>query len=372
MKPDVAQIGIAAALVEAILDPRTLAALDPRGWERMLSCARRNAVLAYLAERAVRARVIDDLPEIPRTALLSARVAAARLAQLARWEVDRVRRVLQPRGIPMIALKGVAYLLRELPHASTRLLSDVDIMVPRGELEAAEQALLAAGWQGTKLDPYDQQYYRKWSHELPPLRYPGRLLGVDVHHTICPPVSRLRPDAGQFWADSEERPDSAVRLLSPVDSVLHAAVHLFFDSDLDGRFRDLVDLHELLEAFGTDAAFWPALVARARQQGLGRPLYYGFETLSGVLRSPIPADARREARQFKPAPPVDRWMSRTLASVLTPADPARWPPAHRGRLWMLYVRSHWLRMPAHVLVPHLITKTYKKARGADPTRTAAA
>jgi hypothetical protein len=368
MKPD----GTPAVVVEAILDPRTLVALDPRGWERMLSCARRNAVLAYLAERAVRAHVVDDLPEVPRGALLSARVAAARLAQLARWEIDRVRRVLQPMGIPMIALKGVAYLLRELPHASTRLLSDVDVMVPRSELETAEQALLAAGWKGTKLDPYDQQYYRKWSHELPPLRYPGRLLGVDVHHTICPPISRLRPDPAQLWADSEARPDSVGRLLSPVDTVLHAAVHLFFDSDLDGRFRDLIDLHELLGTFGADAAFWPALVARARRQGLGRPLYYAFETLSRVLRTPIPADARREAEQFKPTPPVDRWMSRTLASVLAPADPARWPPAQRARLGMLYVRSHWLRMPAHVLVPHLITKTFRKAREADPTRTAAA
>jgi len=32
-------------------------------------------------------------------------------------------------------------------------------------------------------------------------------------------------------------------------------------------FRDLLDLHEMFAAFGTEEAFWLALVARAREQG---------------------------------------------------------------------------------------------------------
>jgi hypothetical protein len=274
-----------------------------------------------------------------------------------------VRRVLQPAGIPMIALKGVAYIVRAIPHAATRILSDIDVMVPRDRIDEAEAALLAGGWKGTKLDPYDQRYYRRWSHEIPPLSYPGRLLGVDVHHTICPPRSRLRPDPSRLWADAEPAGDTGVRVLSPVDSVLHSAVYLFFDSDFDGRFRDLVDLHELLAAFGPRAEFWPALIVRAREQGLGRPLYYALATLSAVLRTPIPAPTLRDARAFKPNPTTDGWMRKTLDSVLTPIDPARWPPAHRGRLWLLYVRSHWLRMPAYALVPHLLRKSARRAAG---------
>jgi hypothetical protein len=362
----------AAVLVDAILDPARLRALSLRDWEAMLSFARRNAVLAYLAQRAASSGVIDALPDPPRAALLSARTAAARLAQLARWELDRVRRTLAPRGIPLIALKGVAYLLRDMPHADTRILSDIDVMVPRAQIDAAERALVAAGWQGTKLDPYDQRYYRQWSHEIPPLSFPGRLLGVDVHHTICPPVSRLRPDPARFWAASEATSAAGVRILSPLDSVLHAAVHLFFDSDFDGRFRDLIDLHELLAAFGGDSAFWPALADRARQQGLGRPLHYAFETLTRVLRTPIPAQARDEVKRFAPIAAVDRLMTRTLETVLTPADPARWPPAHRGLLWLLYVRSHWLRMPAYLLVPHLIVKATRRPHPATATRSAEA
>lgn len=363
MKADARSATPATLLISAIRDPRSLADLDFTGWERLLSCARRNAVLAYLGERAASAGVIDTLPDIQRNSLLSARTSAARLAQLARWELDRTRRVLAAAGIPLIALKGAAYIVRGMPHAATRLLSDIDIMVHRSRIGDAEQALLAAGWRATNLDPYDQRYYREWSHEIPPLQYPGRLLAVDVHHTICPPVSRLRPDPEAFWANSTAHGNSGVRVLSPVDSVLHAAVHLFFDSDFDGRFRDLIDLHELLAAFGADEEFWPMLIARAREQGLGRPLYYALQALPRVLGTPVPAEASRAAMAFRPPFPVARWMNRTLAVVLAPIDPQRWPPVHRGRLWLLYVRSHWLRMPAHLLIRHLLHKSLR--RGED-------
>jgi hypothetical protein len=170
-----------------------MGSLSLANWERLLASARRNAVLAYLAESASAAGILDEVPERPRAAMRSAQVAAARLSQLARWELERVRRALVPAGIPIIALKGIAYVVRGLPHATTRLLSDIDIMVPADRIDVAERALLDAGWRGTKLDSYDQTYYRRWSHEIPPLQFPGRLLAVDVHHTICPPASRLRP-----------------------------------------------------------------------------------------------------------------------------------------------------------------------------------
>jgi len=350
-----------AVLIDAIHDPRRLTQLSLREWERVLSCARRNAVLAYLAQRAASIGILDDLPDAPRMALASARVAAARLAQLASWEIDRVHRVLAPAGIPIIALKGLAYILRGMPHATTRILTDIDIMVPADRIDTAEQALIAGGWRGTKLDPYDQSYYRRWSHEIPPLQYPGRLLGVDVHHTVCPPSSRLRPDPQRLWADCEPI-ENGVRVLSPSDSVLHAAIHLFFDSDFDSRFRDLIDLHELLAAFATEEAFWTKLVARAREQGVGRPLYYAFETLASVLRTPIPESARDGVRQFSPPHPIDLWMKRALHNVLTPADPEHWPPRHRGLLWLLYVRSHWLRMPPYALAVHLTRKALRGSR----------
>jgi hypothetical protein len=347
-------------VVRAVRDPGSLRGLDLAAWEGLLSCARRNAVLAYLAQRAEAAGLMDEFPERPRVALACARIAAQRLAQLARWEVHQLVRALEPLGVPLCALKGAAYLLRGMPHADTRLMSDVDVMVPREALAATEHALLAAGWRGTRLDPYDQRYYREWSHELPPLHFPGRVIGVDVHHTICPPVSRLRPDPQAFWGRAVPSGEGNVRVLASADAFLHAAVHLFFDSDFDGRFRDLVDLHEMALAFGRAPAFFGEVVERAGHLTLGRPLHYALALLDRLLATPLPVGLLRETQRFAAPAPVDATMRRMLAAVLRPVDPQFWPRRHRATLWLLYVRSHWLRMPAHLLVPHLLRKSVRR------------
>jgi len=36
--------------------------------------------------------------------------------------------------------------------------------------------------------------------------------------------------------------------------------------------------------------------------------------------------------------------------------------------WCLYVRSHWLRMPLHLLVPHLVRKWWRKKLDAMATK----
>jgi len=312
---------------------------------------------------------MDAIPERPRAALASARLAARRLAQLARWEAWQLARTLDPLGIPIIALKGAAYLLRGMPHADTRLLSDVDIMVPRAALGVAESALLQAGWRGSRLHPYDQRFYREWSHELPPLHYPGRLIGVDVHHTIVPPVSRLRPDPEAFWARAIAAGEGTLRVLAPVDAFLHASVHLFFDSDFDGRFRDLVDLHEMALALDRHPGSWNDACARAAELGLGRPLHYTLALLQRVLGTPIAPQLLDETRRFAASAPVDATMRRMLGAVLQPVDPRAWPRPHRLTLWLLYVRSHWLRMPPHLLVPHLVRKALRRAPAALEAET---
>ncbi len=44
-----------------------------------------------------------------------------------------------------------------------------------------------------KSDPYDDLYYRRWMHELPPLVHSERGQLVDVHHTILPLTAGRSP-----------------------------------------------------------------------------------------------------------------------------------------------------------------------------------
>ena len=122
---------------------------------------------------------------------------------------------------------------------------DLDIMVPRASLDAVEAALLQTGWEHVKdAEGYDDSYYRRWMHELPPLIHRTRDRMIDVHHTILPLTARPRPNAEAMIAASVQL-DNGLRILSPADIIVHAAAHLFADGDLAGGLRNLWDIDRL-------------------------------------------------------------------------------------------------------------------------------
>ena len=92
-------------------------------------------------------------------------------------------------------------------------------------------------------------------------------------------------------------------------------------------------------------------------------VYYAFVSLDALLETKIPREVWSEAEQFKPPTAIDRWMKKTLTTLLTPIDPEPWPAAHRARRWLMFVRSHWLRMPPHLLIPHLLRKSLRRVQG---------
>src|SRR3546814_1822972 len=108
-----------------------------------------------------------------------------------------------------------------------------------GEVEAAR---LGAGWEWVKPDPYDDVYYRRWMHELPPLIHRERDRMIDVHHNILPLTARITPDAAELIADSVVL-GNGLRMLAPADIIVHAAAHLFADGDLDRKSTRLNSRH---------------------------------------------------------------------------------------------------------------------------------
>ena len=236
-------------------------------------------------------------------------------------------------------------------------------MIPRAQLDAAEQALHGAGWQFEQdLDEYDQHYYRAWTHELPAMRFPGHAAELDLHHTILPPIGRLKPNTQALFDASIPVGDGKFRVLCPADQVLHAAAHLFQDSDCVGRLRDLVDIDGLVREFSAmDPSFWNSLLERARLHQLGRPLWYSLTLCRQWLDTPIPeAAASQVLTVFRP-PALSRWVVLTLAAqTLPPVDPDSEPSIKR-RLFatLLEFRALWLRMPPWTLAYHAFRKSQR-------------
>ena len=203
---------------------------------------------------------------------------------------------------------------------------------------------------------YDQRYYRQWMHELPPMRHITRRSVIDIHHNLVPDTAQLQPDASLLLANTITCPGrSDVRVLCPADMILHSAVHLFHDGEFDHGLRDLFDLQDLLTHFMKTGDDWVMLAERAELLGMSRPLYYTLRYLQRCLRATVPEDISKRLQQQKPAIPT-RLMDATFERGLLPDHEScrdRWCAAAR---LALYVRGHALRMPPHLLLPHLWRK----------------
>jgi hypothetical protein len=350
-------------LVQVLRAPGAIGACSLAQWDLILRQAVSANLTAGLWAALDGAGMLGQVPAPARTHLEWARRLTWRHASAVRWEVTQIARALRPLGIPVILLKGAAYVMADAPAARGRLFGDVDILVPKARLAEVESALLMHGWISDKQDAYDQRYYRDWMHELPPMRNVRRHTHLDVHHAILPPTARAHPDSALLRAAAVALPEvvagGQLQTLSPADMVLHSATHLFFDGEFDHGLRDMVDLDRLLRQFGADPAFWAALPARAARLELARPLFYALRYAQWLFATPVPAAVMAEVdRLARPGALLlalmDAMFERTLLPSHASCSDALTAPARFG----LYLRGNWLRMPPLMLARHLLHKAF--------------
>ncbi len=353
----------ARLLVEALVSPARAASLSLDDWDLIVRSARDARLLGVLRARLASEGRLEALPPDVRPHLDSAWATATHRRQMVLQETRAVAKVLVPLGVPMILLKGGAYIAQGLRCAEGRVLEDLDLMVPRDRLDEAERALLGAGWAFEKTDAYDQHYYRAWSHALPPMRLDDHPIELDVHHTISPPTGRVRPDAGALFERSVAIPGSPFRVLSPADQVRHAAAHLFQASDCAERLRDLVDIDALVREHSVAPGFWSALPARAGEGGYGRCLWYAMRYGAAWLETPVPREVAAELDRHQPPGVTRAVMDRLIGAGLPPRSPEREPAFPlRWTWWLLFARSMWLRMPPWLLAYHSLAKAVRGVR----------
>jgi hypothetical protein len=330
----------AATLVHVLRERKVPAGCD---WTALISAARAEKLTGSLAQR------LDgiDVPAPLGPILEEARRESEHERTRALWEAEMCRRALAPLGVPVILLKGTAFHAAVLDAAAGRTVGDLDILVPRASLDVVEAALIRAGWERLKPSGgYDDEYYRRWMHELPPLIHAERDRMIDVHHTILPPTARPRPDAASLVEQSVLL-ESGLRVLSPADMVIHAAAHLMADGDLAGGLRNLWDIDRLVREFSSDL-FWEELAARAGRHQLMPYLARALRLSSRLFATPVDL-----AIAGAPHAGDGLFQARLLARN-------GWGQPTRKLLRLaFYVRSHWMRMPPHLLFRHLLIKARK-------------
>ncbi len=358
---------VARRLVTASLRaPADVLAGSPDTIDLTLRLLRRARLHARLASCLHDAGLIDGQPPVLRDQLESALVNAQGRERSARWELDRVAWALADLpDVPLVVLKGCAYMLLGLPNSRGRTFADVDFLVPEARLHEVESRLTERGWRPAEISDYDEHYYRTWAHELPPMRHVEREIEVDLHHGILMRTARLKPSSALLLEEVRSVPQSRFFVLAPVDMVLHAMTHLMFGSEMDDALRELVDIDVMLRHFSEhEPGFWRRFWPRAEQLDLARPAYYGLRYANRWLGTPVPLQVLAASRKGAPLPLVRSLMDRLTPLALFPPDAPEPAAGTRFARWCMYVRSHWVRMPPFMLARHLAHKLHRRWMGA--------
>lgn len=318
----------------ALADPASVLGLGETAWTELLCTAHAERLAATLAMR------VDglDIPARAGAVLHNAKLGAEAGRVRGLWEVEMARRALASLDVPVVLLKGSAFIAGGLSAGQGRLVGDIDILVPRDRIADVEAAVLDAGWEWLKTDDYDDYYYRTWMHELPPMIHRDRDAMIDIHHTILPLTAQPKPDAAALMADSVKL-ENGLRVLSPEDMVVHAAAHLLADGDLAGGLRNLWDIRCLVDEFPM-----PGLRERACHHGLATEIDRALRLVKVVFEGERVIN-RVDYLYIQRLFARDGWGRET----------------RKGLRFAFYLRSHLIRMPLPMLLRHLFVK-WRKGR----------
>lgn len=347
-------------LVESIRFPERLRELPLRRWDSLLRVARRANLLGRLAVGVRKTGLHSDLPPQVRVHLESAETLVTHQRSAIEWETQHIAGAFAKLEAPVVLLKGVAYACSGLLAAEGRLFGDVDILVPRTAVNAAEAALMLQGWTTGQTDPYDQRYYRQWMHEIPPMTHRGRGTVIDLHHNILPLTARSSPEAERLIEASQRLADSRFHVLCPADMVIHSATHLFYESELQNGLRDLFDLDALLTEFSARSAnFWEEMADRAIHLGLALPLCLALRYTSALLDTHSPVAVRTSLEKAAGLGSLSlSALDAVYLRALMPDHPLSNDARSNIARFAVYLRGHYLRMPPGLLAVHLGRKFF--------------
>jgi hypothetical protein len=351
-------------LQRCLLEPNTIRELGQKQLNQLVSQGRTTRLLASLAVELQKADLLSQLPTAVSRHFQSAILVHEKQKHDLAYDCEKIRQVLTANNEKLILLKGAAYLLAELPVGHGRLITDIDIIVPHRRIDEVESALNKKGWESSYCNTYNEHYYRKWGHEIPPLTNPKRGTTLDVHHNILPPTAGPNVDASLLF-DNLIEVKPGVFTLSWQDMVIHSATHLFHEGEFHHGLRDLWDLDRMLRDFpNRDPLFWEGLMSRARELELIGSLFHGLNYVQQIFATPVPEGIIEEAgswSQILRKPVMDFLFLRAFR----PDQPQCRLPFTGLALNLLYIRSHYLRMPLYLLLPHLTRKAWMNWRGEE-------
>ncbi len=309
-------------LIDALRSPHKLSNLDLATWDELIPLAQQSSLLPQLAVSVMRHRVAGELdPAVRERLALEVRLSEFNRRGLA-VELRHLSAALREYAGPVVLLKGAAYHQADFPWSRGRRTNDVDLLVSETSLEQAQQALALGGYAALeKLSAADQSYYRRWLHELAPVRHPYRRLEIDLHFRLLPQFDIKSFSAEPLIERSLPLTGSAFRMLDPIDRVIHSAVNFARTGELERPLRDLWDLRCMIDD-AHDHFDWEELAQRACGLRLGNCLAMVLLLANEYVELPVPASVLELLSGSSAVRLRRRTLYRLMSLAICPTTPA--------------------------------------------------
>ncbi len=317
----------------------------------MFSEARQAGLLCRLSLVLAQSPEIEEkLPERLHKHVLAASIQANAFQTDVRRELSHMEQALSGLDCRVLLLKGASYVLLDLPAASGRIFSDIDILLPKQHVASAEASLMLGGWLTGQLDAYDQRYYREWSHEIPPMTHMRRGTTIDLHHSLVMPTCRVKVDSERMVSETFPVDEKGFWWrLKDEDMLLHAASHLMLNSEFDRGLRDLWDIDLLFRHFSSHSAqFSDRLLGRSAEVGLKEIVQQALFLAKRFFGTPVPEQLLPERHDL---------FVRLVACSSSTRHPDTRPNWQGLSDMLLMLREMYLRLPNRLLAIHIAHKT---------------
>ena len=214
----------------------------------------RRHLLAPLAYRAGLPRYRDDF------------IASSLMAELRQATLTPVLTALAERNIPVILLKGIAYLGRLYFEPAERPMSDIDLLVPPERHGEAALTLRRLGYWMTGSNSQRSPFHHA-------IGFKRKNAAIDLHRSIMQPW-RARIDVPGLWRRARVVPNrpGGVMALDPIDEAVIHLAHMA-RHELRVPLINYIDAVRLLKDAGTGQHHTRRdVVDRAGEFRLGRAI----------------------------------------------------------------------------------------------------
>lgn len=338
-----------------VIAPQKAVELSSDEWFHFILILREAKLLASFYHLANQKNCFNHYPEYAQRHLTSACVVAQRQKIQVIFECATLTELLAKINVSPVYMKGANYILRDSINSRGRMISDIDVLVDKQDLQKVEGFLKKQLWHTDELSDYDEKYYRSWAHEIPPMYHLLRDTVLDIHHNIYLPISGRSPNINTFTKQLKLTQKQCL-VLEDAATVLHSIIHLFMNEDFTNAFRDMLDLHLLFDELGNDD-FWRDLNELAYTSGFHKELYYCLVLRQRLFHSSNPEILTNLNVRFKNATSTF-FIHQVLYHGLTPQHYLLDRFHNKLARFVIFIRGHWIKMPLPILLKHLTIKSY--------------